>query len=284
MEKYYKILGLTATASKQEVKKAYRKLALQYHPDKNADPKAQEIFVLINIAYESITNKKPDVKRVANDRKKENSHEERMRVAKIRYEFQKAKRKKQDEEYYNKLTTGWYWKSFRLTLVFSIASTIVFIADTFLPYHEFQSTVIDTSTQTGFNAPTAFNLDLINGSRLLMFDPAGNKFNSDPTIYLHTTWLTYTTIEAAATDETLYRENGKIKSIKNWMPTDFNLFTAYYLKFLFCIFPILAWYYKSKSLTFTILFASSLMGSAPFFTYFWISNYRFLHILSLGFL
>ncbi|KAI8083259.1 uncharacterized protein B0P05DRAFT_536717 [Gilbertella persicaria] len=49
---YYKILGLTKSASESEIKKAYRKLALQYHPDKNAgDVKAEARFKEVGEAY-----------------------------------------------------------------------------------------------------------------------------------------------------------------------------------------------------------------------------------------
>ncbi len=51
-EDYYKILGLEKTASSDEIKKAYRKLALKYHPDKNPDNKeAEEQFKKISEAY-----------------------------------------------------------------------------------------------------------------------------------------------------------------------------------------------------------------------------------------
>jgi curved DNA-binding protein CbpA len=48
---YYKILGLPKSASKNEIKKAYRKLALEFHPDHNRNPDAHEKFISINEAY-----------------------------------------------------------------------------------------------------------------------------------------------------------------------------------------------------------------------------------------
>jgi DnaJ-class molecular chaperone len=55
---YYKILGVSKSASEDEIKKAYRKMALKYHPDKNKDPGAEEKFKSCAEAYEVLSDKR----------------------------------------------------------------------------------------------------------------------------------------------------------------------------------------------------------------------------------
>lgn len=54
MKDYYQILGVDSTSSQEDIKKAYRSLAVKYHPDKNKDKSAEEKFKEINEAYENI--------------------------------------------------------------------------------------------------------------------------------------------------------------------------------------------------------------------------------------
>ncbi|XP_072027424.1 dnaJ homolog subfamily B member 9-like [Amphiura filiformis] len=49
---YYQLLGIERGATDRQIKRAFRKLAVKYHPDKNKDPDAEKIFVDIAKAYE----------------------------------------------------------------------------------------------------------------------------------------------------------------------------------------------------------------------------------------
>ncbi len=58
MKSYYDILQVSEQASVEEIKKAYRKKAKQYHPDINSSPTAEADFIQINTAYEYLINEK----------------------------------------------------------------------------------------------------------------------------------------------------------------------------------------------------------------------------------
>jgi molecular chaperone DnaJ len=58
LENLYNILGVSPTASSDDIKKAYRSLAMRHHPDRNAHPGAENRFNAIKTAYELLSDPK----------------------------------------------------------------------------------------------------------------------------------------------------------------------------------------------------------------------------------
>jgi molecular chaperone DnaJ len=75
---YYEVLGVDRTASEEDLKKAYRKLAVKYHPDKNpGDKSAEEKFKELGEAYEALSDAQ---KRAAYDRFGHSAFDPRQRA------------------------------------------------------------------------------------------------------------------------------------------------------------------------------------------------------------
>ncbi|WP_100609889.1 DnaJ C-terminal domain-containing protein [Confluentibacter lentus] len=94
---YYNILGLPKTASEQDIKKAYRKLARKYHPDLNPnDAISEKKFKEINEANEVLSN--------AENRKKYDQYGEHWKHAE---DYEKAKQQGQYQKRYQETTDGY---------------------------------------------------------------------------------------------------------------------------------------------------------------------------------
>ncbi|MFN0292838.1 J domain-containing protein [Pedobacter helvus] len=100
---YYDILGISQTATSDEVKKAYRKLSLKFHPDKNeGDEYFSQMFKQINIAYNVLidTEKRKDYDFQLRGQSELKSNAERLKKLEDELAFKNSllnRRKKVDE-------------------------------------------------------------------------------------------------------------------------------------------------------------------------------------------
>ena len=117
MNKYYKILGLPNQSDKKLVKRAYRRLAMKYHPDKNDDRKANEKFILINEAYAKIMDESThqntwNTYQNKKEKAKEEELKKRMQWAKKYAQYKKDQEERIAEITYNKIqhsALGWIY-------------------------------------------------------------------------------------------------------------------------------------------------------------------------------
>ena len=117
MNKYYKILGLPNQSDKKLVKRAYRRLAMKYHPDKNDDRKANEKFILINEAYAKIMDESAHqhtwhTYQNEKAKAKEEELKKRMQWAKKYAQYKKDQEERIAEITYNKIqhsALGWIY-------------------------------------------------------------------------------------------------------------------------------------------------------------------------------
>lgn len=114
---YHRILGIKQNATDDEIKKAYRRKAMEYHPDRNSSPDSQEMFIRVTEAYEYL---------MSHPYRRNITEEEIMRnyQAWIDYRREEARRR---AEAYAKASYSEFRKSpvYRSTTV--IDGTIVFL-------------------------------------------------------------------------------------------------------------------------------------------------------------
>ncbi len=116
---YYKILEIQRSASLDDIKKAYRLKAKLVHPDVNNSPKANEVFAVVNEAYEILTDERKryihdiklnyvDANRAEAERKKHyygSSVKNDVRSAEFQYDSSSSKgayKNQSDEEFYKR--------------------------------------------------------------------------------------------------------------------------------------------------------------------------------------
>lgn len=136
-DKYFRILGINPTADQNAIKKAYRKQALRFHPDKNKSADAHIQFIKITEAYEILIGIKKikiadGTTTTYRPKTKEEVFAEKVAQAKARWRYQQAEEERKDKAYYRKVAFGWKWKVFQVLAGYTTLFTALLACDYFL--------------------------------------------------------------------------------------------------------------------------------------------------------
>lgn len=289
--RYYKILGLPDNAPIQDVRKQYRKLVMRYHPDKNPSASSQKHFLEIKEAYEIIIGKKalPNpgfIKHAGRGRSKvkptgtkehlEQEMRRRAAEAQKRYRDQQLREKMDNDLYFYRLTKGFRWKIMRISSIVGFALAVLMVLDFVLPHH--------------------YNEDMVEGYHLNSANGIGGKSIS----LIKTEKMGYYWVEDI--NYKLYRGNHGVWVEESWIlhnpmrlvtqnktemigyNLNFNVFRISFLFILLFLLPSFVLWYKRQKITFTVLYYLCLYGVNGIMLMYLVSNHRWAHILTLGFL
>ena len=158
VKNYYKTLGLSTSATKAEIKIAYRKLAKKYHPDKNKSKQASQLFIEVNEAYAHLSNESSsfqtkNIVKAPNRKRSKYSEDElkrRMDWARKYAQYKKIKEERVIELEYYKINNSSRKKIITLINWVSISFAFLILIDfKILPTSPIQVDLITNYIDTG---------------------------------------------------------------------------------------------------------------------------------------
>ena len=249
VKNYYETLGLSSSASKAEIKVAYRKLAKKYHPDKNKSNQASQLFIEVNEAYAYLTNEGSSYRinypeKTTNSNKSKSSEDElrkRMDWARKYAQYKKVKEERMMELEYYKIHNSSRKKIINLINWVSISFAFLILVD---------FKILPTSS---------INVDLITkyvdvGSDKLVFkfkDVDDNNFNFGVSLE-DVRFLNNAKIKDYSTEKSiLFRQNthmllnidNQIISIEN----NFCVYKVFYFYFTILLLPLITIFSKGPN-------------------------------------
>lgn len=289
-DKYYKLLGLKPNANHNDIRKAYRKLAMHYHPDRNSSPTAEHKFLVVTEAYEILTGKRPvpasaqvsqstgkrPSKAASKSDGSEKSNEQRAKEARERYQEQMLKEKQEDDRYFRKLTSGAKWKTVRLAAVLGILISVLLITDLFLPHHMKEDRVTEFALNRAFGA-NRLPLSVIrtqDDDALWVSKITYKLYHSAPNIYKESSWIFHQPIRVIS----------RGKTSNQGYKVHFTFYSNAFIAIFVFLIPVFTLYYKRRTAFFTMLYHVSYFGVGGTLLYFLATDDRWIHLLTLGFL
>ena len=279
LKKYYSRLGLSETANSEDIRRQFRKLAMKYHPDKNQSEGAQEEFLKITEAYEILTGKR----KIENSRESKRTgsarpqQKERVREARRRHYEQVIKEQEETEIYFKGLLKSRGWKVVTRSSILGAILSLCLILDLFLPHHYSQDRMSHYAMDIYSSGQTI-------EKRVSLVRTAKNEeywieeldypfYGQYPDFFVQKSWI--------------FQDPTNLVSIQHGKfalyAVHYTYFSFFYLMIPVFLIPAFTWYYKRKTITFTILYYLSLYLSTSLMLLFLISDLHWLHLLTLGF-
>lgn len=280
-EKYYRILNLEPSASRDEIRKAYRKMVMLYHPDRNPEPGAEEKFLLIKEAYDILMGKKVEHLRTTRSTSKTSSaskkeeYEQRVKEAQKRYEEQQKKEFIENELYFRKLTSGRRWKIMRIMALTGTLMAALLIADQFLPRHYDTDRVAAYSFNRA-NSEDGQSISLIeteSGSRYWISRFKYSLVSVNTSIYIERSWIFHNPIRIVSIEKLGY----------SVFPIHFRFYRHSWLLIILFLLPIFTLWYKRRTISFTVLYNFVYYGIGGLMLFYLLTGDRWAHVLTLGF-
>jgi curved DNA-binding protein CbpA len=184
---YYEILGVAPSASETEIKRAFRRLAVQYHPDKNSSSEAKPRFQEINEAYG-----------ILGDREKRAGYDARL-VNPFQEIFTEPVRTHRDPAYrrakpFRKKEPPPSWFLMRDSIKYvlwisriGVVFATLFFLDYFLPYQQQQDRIVEIRSGRGRDGNSYYTIYSARGERFQVFQARGANFTAGTDIWLGVT-------------------------------------------------------------------------------------------------
>ena len=185
MKDYYAILGVSTSASESEIKKAFRKLAVRYHPDKNASAEARPHFLEINEAYDVLGDR---VKRALYDERRANPFSELLEDPVPQHRDPAYRRKRPYQASKREPSPSFilmrdYLKYMLWVSRIGLLTTSLFFIDYLVPYRQVIEDIEEIYAVRMRRGGVAYHIIITDsGRKIKLYDYEGSYFRNEGTI------------------------------------------------------------------------------------------------------
>lgn len=241
-ERCLSLLNLPITATKADIKKAFRALAFEYHPDKNPSKEAQEKFVEINRAYDFLmSDQSSRITQIFRQTKAPTTpvNEEKNQQAWFKkYQKEVAEKRQKDGRVYEKIKNSFLYKVSKVCAVFSSIITVILVLNyMIIGAQRIEVKVVDIFHVS--NNYAQFNVaDVENDKEYTVLLPTENQYSffnhieNGYSIFLNKTWIFNDILNVE------YSTNNSTYTLDNQ-----SSISTFYGLYLFIFIPFLAIYF-----------------------------------------